>query len=188
MPLSTPITPRLNAKIHPVLLFTNNQAKPASSFYIKIFQRSPTAKYNLPSLLSRHPNRTPTFTLYGQHFSAIDIPGPPLDHPLPPTMSMLVKCRDQREVDYFWAELCKDGGKGLGGGMLLDKFGVIWHVYPEEYLEMRGGFGEVGQEKLGRLVGGFGKFDVGKLEVFGRDWEREGDGYVQGEVEVEGDK
>ncbi|KAK2865247.1 hypothetical protein FQN49_003766 [Arthroderma sp. PD_2] len=158
-------------KVHPILLFTNNQASSAATFYVTIFQNAPSANSHPLSTISSPSTRTPTFTLNGQPFNAINIPGPPLARAIPPNISMLVRCTGQREVDYFWAELIK-GGRGLGGGMLIDKFGVVWHVYPEEYLDMRAEFSGAEQRALDRLVSGFGKFDVGKMKmVFGRWWE-----------------
>ena len=43
--------------------------------------------------------------------------------------SFVVSCKNQAEVDYFWAQL-PAGCKVVQCGWLKDKFGVSWQIVP----------------------------------------------------------
>jgi predicted 3-demethylubiquinone-9 3-methyltransferase (glyoxalase superfamily) len=48
-------------------------------------------------------------------------------------MSLIVRCKDQREVDYYWKRLGRGGDPNAQMcGWLKDKFGVSWQVEPVE--------------------------------------------------------
>ncbi len=44
-------------------------------------------------------------------------------------MSFLIPCKDQEEVDYYWAVLT-EGGEESQCGWLKDRFGLSWQVVP----------------------------------------------------------
>jgi predicted 3-demethylubiquinone-9 3-methyltransferase (glyoxalase superfamily) len=41
-----------------------------------------------------------------------------------------VRCKNQREIDYFWERLSKGGAKSQCG-WLTDKYGLSWQIVPE---------------------------------------------------------
>ena len=43
--------------------------------------------------------------------------------------SLVISCEDQKEIDYYWDELTKEG-KESQCGWLKDKYGVSWQVVP----------------------------------------------------------
>ena len=45
-------------------------------------------------------------------------------------MSLVVNCKDQKEIDYYWEKLISGGGKEVQCGWLKDKFGVSWQIVP----------------------------------------------------------
>jgi predicted 3-demethylubiquinone-9 3-methyltransferase (glyoxalase superfamily) len=51
-------------------------------------------------------------------------------------VSFVINCKDQAEVDYFWAALLEGGGKESQCGWLKDKFGFSWQVVPGKALEL----------------------------------------------------
>lgn len=45
------------------------------------------------------------------------------------SISMVVDCETQEEIDYFWGKLT-EGGKESRCGWLIDKFGLSWQIIP----------------------------------------------------------
>ena len=68
------------------------------------------------------------FELFGQKFIAINA-----DSTFKPNeaVSLLVECRDQAEIDYYWDALQADGGEPSVCGWLKDRYGFSWQVGPE---------------------------------------------------------
>ncbi len=75
---------------------------------------------------------TGVFELEGQQYMALD--GGP-QFPFTEAISLLVDCKDQEEIDYFWEKLSAGGEKGVCG-WLKDKFGLSWQVVPADYDRM----------------------------------------------------
>jgi predicted 3-demethylubiquinone-9 3-methyltransferase (glyoxalase superfamily) len=48
-----------------------------------------------------------------------------------PGISILVKCKDQAEVDLYWNKLLSNGGREDNCGWLQDKWGVSWQIIPD---------------------------------------------------------
>jgi len=51
-------------------------------------------------------------------------------------VSMVVNCKDQAEVDYYWAALTANGGEEGSCGWCKDKYGLSWQVVPVEYFDL----------------------------------------------------
>lgn len=65
------------------------------------------------------------FTLFngGPHFK------------LDEAFSLMIITDTQEETDRLWSDLTADGGKPSRCGWLKDKFGVIWQVVPEGFMQ-----------------------------------------------------
>ena len=63
------------------------------------------------------------------------------------SFSLVVSCRDQAEVDYFWSALLA-GGEPSQCGWLKDRFGVSWQIIPTLLAEL---LGDADPEKAGRV-------------------------------------
>lgn len=156
-------------KITPSFLFSNGScgyAEEAVSSYTEIFKNSnigiisrykegeatsPKAKINYAS-----------FKLCGINFTAMDH-GYNADFNFNEAFSIVVKCRDQEEIDYFWdklsfypeAEQC---------GWIKDKFGVSWQIVPDNMDDM---LFNGSKEEIQRVTEAFlkmKKFDINALE------------------------
>jgi predicted 3-demethylubiquinone-9 3-methyltransferase (glyoxalase superfamily) len=117
-------------KIKPFLWFDNN-AEEAMNFYASVFKNSKIGK------ISRFPEGAPapagsvmtaTIEIEGQEFILLN--GGPL-FKFNESISFVVNCQTQQEVDEYWQKLTADGGKESQCGWLKDKFGLSWQIVPE---------------------------------------------------------
>ena len=67
-----------------------------------------------------------TFELDGQELMALN-GGPQFK--FSEAISLVVNCKNQEEVDYYWERLSA-GGQKVECGWLKDKFGLSWQVVP----------------------------------------------------------
>jgi len=101
-----------------------------------------------------------TFQLDGQEFFALN--GGPT-YKFSPAISFFVSCKDQKEVDYYWERLLKDG-KPSRCGWLEDKFGISWQVVPEAPGECINGKDPIGARRAIEAMVNMVKLDVKKLK------------------------
>jgi predicted 3-demethylubiquinone-9 3-methyltransferase (glyoxalase superfamily) len=52
------------------------------------------------------------------------------------SISLVINCKDQAEVDYYWAALTANGGEEGSCGWCKDKYGLSWQVVPVEYFDL----------------------------------------------------
>jgi predicted 3-demethylubiquinone-9 3-methyltransferase (glyoxalase superfamily) len=121
-------------KITPCLWF-DRQAEDAAKYYTSVFPNSSigrTSHYGKEGFeIHQMPEGTVLtvdFTLDGQKFSALN--GGPI-FKFNESVSFIVSCKDQEELDYYWDKL-KEGGdeKSQQCGWLKDKFGLSWQIVP----------------------------------------------------------
>lgn len=116
-------------------LWFDGQGEAAARFYVKIFKNSKiirVAKYGEAGkeIHGQKPGSVMVvdFMLDGHHFQALN--GGP-NFKFNEAVSIVVRCKDQKEVDYYWSKLSAGGDKKAQVcGWLKDKFGVSWQVVP----------------------------------------------------------
>jgi predicted 3-demethylubiquinone-9 3-methyltransferase (glyoxalase superfamily) len=121
-------------KITPFLWY-GGQAEEAANFYVSIFKDSEIKKvvrYGEAGPAAPGTVMTVAFEIEGQEFTALN--GVP-DIEFNQSISFVVNCESQEEVDYYWEKLT-EGGKEQVCGWLKDKFGVSWQVVPVVMVEM----------------------------------------------------
>ncbi len=52
------------------------------------------------------------------------------------SVSFVINCKDQAEVDYYWSALTANGGQESSCGWCKDKYGLSWQVVPVEYFDL----------------------------------------------------
>ena len=104
---------------------------------------------------------TVEFTIEGQRFTALN-GGPAFK--FNESISFLVHCKTQREVDYYWKKLTA-GGKGVQCGWLKDKFGVSWQITPEELLQVWKSKDAGRRERVMAAMMKMVKLDLAKLKA-----------------------
>jgi predicted 3-demethylubiquinone-9 3-methyltransferase (glyoxalase superfamily) len=155
-------------KITPFLWF-DHQAEEAAKFYTSVFKNSKvgkTLRYDEPSAkASGRPVGsvlTIEFEIEGQKFTALN-GGPQFK--FNESVSFVVYCETQDEVDYFWQKLTADGGQESECGWLRDKFGLSWQVTPTVLIEM---LHDKDPKKSGRVMNAMmqmQKIDISKLKA-----------------------
>lgn len=138
-------------RITPFLWF-EGRAVDAAKYYCKIFEHS--------KVLSTS-GMGASFVLDGQVFHAMN--GPRMAG-FTSAMSLYVHCKDQKEVDYYWNRLVKDG-KPSRCGWLEDKFGLSWQIVPKALPETIGGKDRIGARRAMEAMMHMEKLDVAKLKA-----------------------
>jgi len=127
-------------KIIPHLWF-DSQAEEAANFYVTIFKNSKIGRITRYPKVAEEVSGKPAgsvmtvaFQLEGQDFLALN--GGP-EFKFNESVSFMVKCETQEEIDYYWNKL-KEGGdeKAQICGWLKDKFGLSWQITPSALIEM----------------------------------------------------
>lgn len=124
-------------QIVPCLWFDNN-AEEAVNGYVKIFagigrdsRIDSIAYYSKEgaeaSGMSEGMVMFMSFRLNGQKFTALN--GGPI-FKFSPAISLMIECKNQKEIDWFWDNL-GDGGQYEQCGWLKDKYGLSWQIIPE---------------------------------------------------------
>lgn len=136
------ILPGRKQKIAPCLMFSgehHKMAEEAINFYTSVFSGDSAIiqlkRYKAdvgPEGAVVHSK----FTLNGQEFIAMDS-HQQLPYNFNPSISLVVNCEPQEEIDYFWKKL-SDGGdeRAQQCGWLQDRFGVSWQIVPVEWDKM----------------------------------------------------
>ena len=126
-------------KITPFLWFAH-QAEEAVTFYTSIFKNSKIGRIlryseEAAKASGQRPGSVLTieFEIEGQKFVALN-GGPQFK--FNESISFVVNCEKQEEVDYYWEKLTADGGQESACGWLKDKFGVSWQVTPSVLIDM----------------------------------------------------
>jgi predicted 3-demethylubiquinone-9 3-methyltransferase (glyoxalase superfamily) len=126
-------------KITPFLWF-DDQAEGAVKFYTSVFKNSKVGKITRYGEAAEKAAGRPAgsvmtveFELEGQKFTALN--GGPV-FKFNESISFVVNCDMQEEVDYFWEKLTAGGGQESECGWLKDKFGLSWQVVPRALIDM----------------------------------------------------
>src|SRR5262245_23906782 len=111
-------------KISPFLWF-DTQAEEAAALYTSVFPDSKVTNVQRYGPGAPGPEGSVMivqFEIEGQQFTALN--GGPDNYAFNESVSFVVDCKDQAEVDHYWDSLTADGGEPGPCGWLKDKFGL----------------------------------------------------------------
>ena len=146
-------------KITPFLWF-DKEAAEAAKFYTSVF---PNSKILSQSILKNTPSGTVeivSIELFGREFQLMSA-GPFFK--FNESISFVVPCETQEEIDYYWEKLSADP-KAEQCGWLKDKYGLSWQIIPNILTEMQK---DKDPKKVARVTEAFlkmKKFDIAALE------------------------
>jgi predicted 3-demethylubiquinone-9 3-methyltransferase (glyoxalase superfamily) len=160
---------KIRQKITPTLMFVGEQsgkAEAAVQFYTSVFRKAKVGDISRYGK-GEEPDKEGTirhaaFALENQGFAAMDSAR---EHHFTfnEAISLMVECKTQKEIDYYWEKLTAGGGQEGVCGWLKDKFGVSWQVAPIVLNEM---LRDTDKEKVERVTNAFlkmKKFDIAEL-------------------------
>jgi len=136
------------------MLWYDGQAEEAARFYVAVFKGRLGKPMNGPDgkVLAM------PFKIKGQELTALN-GGPQFK--FNESVSFVIHCKDQKEVDYYWDSLTADGGEESMCGWLKDKYGLSWQVVPDVLFKlMRGPKGAKVMQAFMKMR----KFDVAALK------------------------
>ena len=146
---------KIGQKIVPHLWF-DREAREAAEFYVSVF---PDSRVTNVTTLRDTPSGdcdVVSFELAGQPFMAISA-GPLFK--FNESISFIVYCETQDEIDRYWERLSADPGSEQCG-WLKDKYGLSWQVVPLKMDELlRGG----SEDQIARVTQAF--LPMKKLEI-----------------------
>jgi predicted 3-demethylubiquinone-9 3-methyltransferase (glyoxalase superfamily) len=128
----------MTQKITPNLWF-DTEAEEAAEYYVSVFRDGRIlnkSHYTEGAPREAGMVMTVEWEVNGMRFTGIN--GGP-EFKFNESVSFLISCDDQDEVDYYWETLTADGGEEGQCGWLKDRFGVSWQVVPKGIGEVFGG-------------------------------------------------
>jgi predicted 3-demethylubiquinone-9 3-methyltransferase (glyoxalase superfamily) len=118
-------------------LWCNNNALEKAEYYTSIFPNS--------KILSQQAVMV-VFELDGVQFQAIN---GGMDFGYNESISWVIDCQDQAEVDHYWDSFVKDGGKESQCGWCADKYGMFWQIVPKQLGQL---MMDEDREKAGKVM------------------------------------
>jgi predicted 3-demethylubiquinone-9 3-methyltransferase (glyoxalase superfamily) len=116
-------------------LWFKDQAEEAAKFYTSVFPNSSIVTVaHYPDagqeITGQKPGSVMTveFNLDGQPFLALN--GGDAGFSFNESISFIIDCETQEDIDHYWDALTADGGQEVQCGWLKDKYGVAWQVVP----------------------------------------------------------
>ncbi len=153
-------------KIAPFLMFDGRQlgkAEEAMNFYTNVFPNSHlenVVHYGSENKQCEGLVVHGVFKLLGQEFIAMDS-GMPNNINFNESLSFVVNCESQEEVDYYWNKLSAVP-ESEQCGWLKDKFGVSWQIVPSTLPKLLSDVKK--SQKVMEQVLKMKKLDIAKLE------------------------
>lgn len=149
-------------------LWFDGKAEEAAKFYTSIFKNSKIlgiSRYDKDSSEASGQKEgavmTVMFEIEGREFMGLN--GGPI-FKFNESVSFMIDCKDQEEVDYYWDNLIADGGKPSECGWLKDKYGLSWQVVPSILNELIGGKDTKKGRAAMKAMLTMSKMDVAKLQ------------------------
>jgi predicted 3-demethylubiquinone-9 3-methyltransferase (glyoxalase superfamily) len=115
-------------------IWSNKSAAEMVKFYKSVFKGTKVGKSSYwgknPMGVKEGSVLTVHITILGQKLMLLNGYA---DMPFNESISFVVPCKTQREIDNYWKKLTAGGGKPMECGWLIDKFGVRWQIAPADF-------------------------------------------------------
>ena len=105
---------------------------------------------------------TAHLTILGQKLMLLD---GQMEMPFNESVSFVVPCKTQREIDTYWKRLSSGGGKAVECGWVVDKFGVRWQICPVDFDKWNTTKNTIKKEAMMAAMWTMKKLDIKKLKA-----------------------
>jgi predicted 3-demethylubiquinone-9 3-methyltransferase (glyoxalase superfamily) len=129
-------TSMIKQKITPNIWVETTDAKAVADYYLSIFKDGKLKehhKYTNPPEAGGGDFETAIIEIADMELSILAA-GPFFK--FNESVSLVINCKDQAEVDYYWNALTANGGQESSCGWCKDKYGLSWQVVPVEYFDL----------------------------------------------------
>lgn len=117
-----------------ICIWSDKSAEKMVKFYTSVFHGAKVGKYahwgENPMGVKKGSVLTAHITILGQKIMLLNGYA---NMPFNESISMVVPCKTQEEIDYYWKKLTSGGGKPVECGWLIDRFGVRWQIAPADF-------------------------------------------------------
>lgn len=157
----------MSGKPFPCLWFNGN-AEEAVDFYLSVFKDGKILDVDrytdVGEEITGHGKGdilTIEFKLRGQRYLALNA-GP--EFAFNPSISFVIECKTQREIDHYWERLSADK-EAEQCGWLRDRFGISWQIVPSALTSMLRRGTDTQRKRVTEAFMGMKKLDIEKLKA-----------------------
>jgi two-component system sensor histidine kinase QseC len=147
-------------------LWSDKSAAEMVKFYKSVFKGSQVGKFSYwgknPMGVKEGSVLTAHITILGQKLMLLN---GFMKMPFNDSVSFVVPCKTQREIDTYWKKLTAGGGQAVQCGWLIDKFGVRWQIVPAQFDQWNTTKNKAKKEAMTFLMWSMKKLDIKKLQA-----------------------
>jgi predicted 3-demethylubiquinone-9 3-methyltransferase (glyoxalase superfamily) len=149
-----------------VCVWSNKSAAEMVKFYKSVFKGTKVDKFAYwgknPMGVKEGSVLTAHLTILGQKIMLLD---GQVEMPFNESMSFVVPCKTQKEIDTYWKKLSSGGGKEVECGWVIDKFGVRWQIVPAVFDKWNTTKNKKKKEAMMQAMWQMKKLDIKKLKA-----------------------
>lgn len=147
-------------------IWSNDKAAEMVKFYKSVFKGTKVGKYSYwgknPMGIKEGSVLTAHITVLGQKLMLLN---GFTEETFNNSVSFVVPCKTQREIDTYWKKLSSGGGKPVQCGWVIDKFGVRWQVAPADFDKWNTTKNKAKKEAMTSEMWKMVKLDIKKLKA-----------------------
>jgi predicted 3-demethylubiquinone-9 3-methyltransferase (glyoxalase superfamily) len=147
-------------------IWSNKSATEMVKFYKSVFKGTKVGRYAYwgknPMGVKEGSVLTAHITILGQKLMLLD---GQMAMPFNESISFVVPCKTQREIDTYWKKLSSGGGKAVECGWVVDKFGVRWQIAPAAFDQWNTTKNKAKKEAMMAAMWTMKKLDIKKLKA-----------------------
>lgn len=147
-------------------IWSNQSAEEMVKFYKSVFKGTKVGKFAYwgknPMGVKEGSVLTAHITVLGQKLMLLN---GFVEMPFNESVSFVVPCKTQKEIDAYWKKLTSGGGKPVECGWVIDKFGVRWQIAPAQFDQWNTTKNKAKKEAMMAEMWTMKKLDVKKLKA-----------------------